>query len=237
VTLRVLALVPARGGSTRVPGKNLAVVGGRTLVRRALDTAIAAGCFDEVALSSDSKEILAETAGLEATVVLRPANLASPSARAYDVVVHTLGELDPGGDRFDAVAVVQCTSPFTSPADLVGAIELLERSGADSVVSVSRVDAAAHPLKLKVLEGDRLRPFVDDDRLTPSHDLPPLWTRNGSVYATRSTIIRQGELLGRDVRGYEMPPERSYDIDTPRDLAFARFLVERPGAGRAKSDC
>jgi CMP-N,N'-diacetyllegionaminic acid synthase len=237
VTLRVLALVPARGGSTRVPKKNLAVVGGRTLVRRALDTAIAAGCFNEVAVSSDSEEILAETAGIEVTAVRRPAELASPSARAYDVVVHALDELDPGRDRFDALAVVQCTSPFTSPADLVGAIELLERSGADSVVSVSRVDAGAHPLKLKVLDGDRLRPFLDDDRLTPSHDLPPLWTRNGSIYAIRSAVIRQGEMLGRDVRGYEMPPERSYDIDTPRDLAFARFLVDHSDAGRAETYC
>lgn len=228
--LRVLAVVPARGGSTRVPGKNLAIVAGRTLVRRALETALAARCFDAVALSSDSDEILAEADGLPVELVRRPPELATATARAFDVVVHALEELDSESARFDAVAVVQCTSPFTAAEDFAGTVDLLATSGADSVVSVARVDAAAHPLKLKLMDGDRLRPYFEDDLLTPSHALPPLWVRNGSVYVTRRAIIERGDLLGEDVRGYEMPRERSYDIDTPRDLAFARFLVEHPDA-------
>jgi CMP-N,N'-diacetyllegionaminic acid synthase len=230
--MRTLALIPARGGSTRVPDKNLAVLEGRTLVRRALDTAIGAGCFSAVALSSDSDAILAEAAGLDVTPIKRPPDLATATARAYDVVVHALRELDPAGDAFDAVAVVQCTSPFTLPADLRGAVELLERSGADSVVSVARIDAAIHPLKLKILDGDRLRPYLEDDQLTPSHELPPLWARNGSVYASRRPVLETGELVGGDIRGFEMPAERSFDIDTPRDLALARLLLESPGEAR-----
>jgi CMP-N-acetylneuraminic acid synthetase len=229
VSLRVLGLVPARGGSSRIPRKNLAVLGGRTLVRRALEGALAASCFDEVVLSSDDDEILAQADGLDVTALRRPPALATATARSYDVVVHALGELDPAAERFDALAVVQCTSPFTAPEDLAGAVELLEQSGADSVVSVSRIDAAIHPLKLKVLEGDRLRPYLVEDHLAPSHELPPLWARNGSIYASRRRIIERGELVGGDVRGYEMPAERSYDIDTPQDLAFAQFVLEKSG--------
>ena len=95
----------------------------------------------------------------------------------------------------------------------------------------SVADAAHHPLKLKRLDGDRLLPYLEDDRLTPSHELERLWVRNGSVYAFRRDVVERG-LEADDVRGYEMPPERSFDIDTAEDLAFAEFLVER---GRARS--
>lgn len=224
--MRILALVPARGGSRRVPRKNLAVIGGRTLVRRALETSLAAECFGTVALSSEDDEILAQAVGLDVAVVRRPAELATATARAYDVVCHALDEL---GGAYDAVAVVQATSPFTAPEDLRGAVALLERTGADSVVSVVRLEAAVHPLKLKRLQDDgRLLPYLEDDALTPSHELPPLWVRNGSIYLSRREVLERGLLVSdSDVRGFEMPPERSFDVDTPRDLALAELLVSR----------
>jgi CMP-N,N'-diacetyllegionaminic acid synthase len=228
VSLRVLAVVPARGGSRRVPRKNLAVLGGRTLVRRALDTALAARCFAGVALSSEDPAILREAAGLpEVVPIERPPALATHTARSYDVVLHAVETLERTEPPYDAVAIVQCTSPFTAPEDLAGAVAQLEASEADSVVSVARVDAALHPLKLKRLEGDRLLPFLEDDDMTPSHELPPLWLRNGSIYVSRREVIAQGRIVGDDVRGYEMPPERSLDVDTPTDLAFAEFLLQR----------
>jgi len=220
--VRTLGLVPARGGSTRVPRKNLAMLGGRTLVRRALETALAAGCFETVALSSDDDEILAEADGTDAVALRRPPELSTETARARDFALHALRAL---GD-LDALAIVQCTSPFTAPEDVAGAVALLQSSGAESVVTVARVEAAHHPLKLKRLVGDRLLPYLEDDRLTPSHELEPLWARNGSVYVFRRDVVERG-LDADDVRGYEMPLERSFDIDTPQDLAFAEFLVGR----------
>jgi CMP-N,N'-diacetyllegionaminic acid synthase len=220
--MRTLGLVPARGGSARVPRKNLAVLGGRTLVRRALETAVAAGCFDTVALSSDDDEILAQADGLGVIQLRRPPELSTDTARARDFALHALQEL---GD-FDALAIVQCTSPFTAPVDVAGAVALLESTGAESVVTVARVEAAHHPLKLKRLVGDRLLPYLEDDRLTPSHELEPLWARNGSVYVFRRDVVERG-LEADDVRGYEMPSGRSFDIDTAEDLAFAEFLITR----------
>jgi CMP-N,N'-diacetyllegionaminic acid synthase len=227
--MRVLGLVPARGGSRRLPRKNLASLGGTTLVRRALDTALASGCLDVLALSSDDPEILAQGADLAGvTQVRRPAALATYRALAYDVVVHALGELESGGaEPFDVVALVQCTSPFTAPEDIRGAVELLERTGAGSVVSVVEVDTPLHPLKLKRMEGDHLLPFLEDDRLLPSQDLPQLWARNGSVYVSRRETIDRGTLTSDDVRGYPMPRARSLDINTDVDLAFAEFLLNR----------
>lgn len=225
--MRTLGLVPARGGSRRVPRKNLFRLGGKTLVRRALETAVAARCFEVVAVSSESDEILAEADGLDVVVLRRPAELATDRALVCDVIGHALRELDDPARPFEAVAVVQCTSPFTAPEDVAATVALLERTGAESAVSVVRLEAARHPLKLKRLKGDRLLPYLEDDRLTPSHELPPLWVRNGSVYAFRRDVVERG-LEAEDVRGYEMPAERSFDIDTPRDLALAE-LVERGG--------
>jgi CMP-N,N'-diacetyllegionaminic acid synthase len=224
--MRVLGLVPARGGSTRVPRKNLARLGGRTLVRRALEAAVAAGCFDVVVLSSDDEEILAEADGLEVVQLRRPAELAADTSLVSEVARHVLQALDDPARPFEALAIVQPSSPFTAPEDVAGVVELLHRTGAESAVSVARAPASLHPLKLKRLEGGRLFPFVADDRLAPSHELPPLWVRNGSVYAFRRDVVERG-LQAEDVRGYEMPAERSFDIDTADDLAFAEFLVEQ----------
>lgn len=220
--MRVLGLIPARGGSQRVERKNLAVLGGETLVRRALDTALAARCFATVALSSEDPEILAEADGLEVVRIERPAELATDTARSLDAVLHALDVVE---GEFDAVGIVQCTSPFTAPEDLAGAVEMLERTGAGSVVSIARVQAALHPLKLKRLEDDRLLPWLEDDRMAPSHELPELWVRNGSIYLTPVETLRRGQILADDQRGYVMPPERSHDVDTPEDLAFAEFLL------------
>lgn len=226
MTMRTLAVVPARGGSRRVERKNLERLGGTTLVRRALETALAARCFAAVVLSSDDRDILAETSGLDVVAVTRPAELAAAGSRTLDAVLHALAVVEEPGPRFDAVAVVQCTSPFALPEDLAGAVRMLERTRAPSVVSVVRVENALHPLKLKVLEGDRLLPYLADDALAPSDELPPLWRRNGAVYVSRREVLDGGRLVGDDVRGYEMPPERSLDVDTPLDLAFARYLLE-----------
>lgn len=229
MSLSVLGLVPARGGSRRIPGKNLARLEGKSLVRRALETALASDRLDAVALSSEDPEILAEADGLEKVIrIERPAELATDEARSYDVIAHALRTLEADGQGpFDAVATIQCTAPFTAPEDVDGAIETLERTGAGAVVTIVEVTDTAHPLKLKRLEGDRLLPFLEDDRMLPSHELPRLWVRNGSVYVSRRETIEAGEIVSEDVRGYVMPAERSHDINGPLDLAFAEFLMTR----------
>jgi CMP-N,N'-diacetyllegionaminic acid synthase len=223
--MRVLGLIPARGGSRRIVRKNLALLGGKTLVRRALETALEARCFGLVVLSSEDPEILAEAEGLDVVRIERPPELASDTALAYDVVMQALAAVEAGREAFDAVGIVQCTSPFTAPADLKGVVDLLAASGAGSAVTVSRLESALHPLKLKRLEGDRLLPLFADDEMTPSHELQPVWVRNGSAYVTRREVLEGGRLIADDVRGYEMPAERSLDIDTPRDLALARLIA------------
>jgi CMP-N-acetylneuraminic acid synthetase len=229
--MRVLGIVPARGGSRRMPGKNLAEIGGRTLVRRALDAATASARLDPVVLSSDDPAILAEATGVPGVRALpRPADLATDTALAIDVVQHVLEQMEAEGDRFDAVAIVQPTSPLTTPQDIAAAVDLLERTGAESAATVVRLEHSVHPLKLKRLEGDRLVPFLEDDAMRPEHELPELWVRNGAVYLTRRDVVDRGLLISEDCRAHVMPRERSVDVNEAIDLAFAEFLEQRAAA-------
>jgi CMP-N,N'-diacetyllegionaminic acid synthase len=211
-----------------MPRKNVAVLGGRTLVRRAIDTVLASGAVEDAVLSSDDDEILAEADGTPVLALRRPAELATDRALAYDVAMHALGVMEERtGGRYDALALVQGTTPFTRPADVAAVVDLLGQDGVSSVVTVCRIEDTHHPLKLKRLEGNRLIPYLRDDELTPSHDLPELWTRNGAVYASRREVLETGTLVAADVRAVAMPRSRSIDINTPLDLAFAEFLLTR----------
>ena len=211
-----------------MPRKNLAELGGTTLVRRALRTALDSGVLDLVVLSSEDDEILAQAEGLDVVALRRPDELATDRASSYDVALHAVGAVEADGHGpFDALALMQCTTPFVTPGDVAGAVELLRTSGAGSVVTVGRIPDVAHPLKLKLLDGNRLTPYLRDDELTPSHDLPELWSRNGAVYASRREVLEVGTLVAADALGYPMPEERSLDVNTPLELAFARFLADQ----------
>jgi CMP-N-acetylneuraminic acid synthetase len=134
-----------------------------------------------------------------------------------------------GGEPFDAIAVMQPTSPFTLPEDIDATIDLLHTSGADSAVSIMEVEHAMHPVKLKRLEGDRLLAYWEEERERMAfHELPRLYVRNCSVYAARRDLVEQGKIIGPDCRGYLMPRMRSLDINDELDWKFAEFLIESP---------
>jgi CMP-N,N'-diacetyllegionaminic acid synthase len=136
-----------------------------------------------------------------------------------------------GSTRFDAVALVQCSSPFTLAEDVDGTIEVLERTGAGSAFSVTRLDHAYHPEKVRVLEGERLRPYEGDLEPRAKHEVGDLWINNGSVYVSRRETLEAGSLASHDLCGYVMPEERSLDVNAPLDLEFARFLSSRRADG------
>ena len=132
------------------------------------------------------------------------------------------------GSLIEAVAIVQPSSPLTLARDIDGTIDLLDQSGAESAVSVVQVDHAIHPAKLKVMQGDRLLPYLEaEGERMAEFQLPRVYVRNCAVYVSRRAVIESGKILGDDCRGYEMPRERSVDINSPFDLEFARFLWAR----------
>lgn len=231
--MRILAVIPARGGSKGVLKKNLKPLGGRPLIDYTIDAARSAAGLTRCVVSTDSEEIAAVARRLGADVpFLRPPALATDEARSLPVLLHALDTLEAAeGAPFEAVMMLQPTTPFRQAADIAGALALFEASGADSVISVVEV-GGHHPARMKYLEGDRLLdpPFCEAEENQPRQQLRPMYLRNGAIYLTRSAVLRRGSLKGHDCRAWVMPPQRSVNIDDLSDFRYAEFLLHEGSA-------
>lgn len=217
--MSTLGIVPARGGSKGVPGKNLRTVGPRTLIEWAARSALPSR-LDRVIVSTDSKEIAveAERVGLEVPF-LRPSELATDASLTIHVVQHALSEL---GTSWDAVMILQPTSPFRNVEDIDRCLELFANVEPDSVVSVTEV-GDHHPARMKSIEDGFLidPPFAEDVEGQPRQTLPKLYLRNGAVYLTATQVLLNGSIKGSRSLAYVMPKERSLNIDNEFDLRIA----------------
>lgn len=226
--MRVLAVIPARGGSKGVPGKNIRVLGGKPLIAHTIESALESRRVTRAVVSTDDEAIAAVARAQGADVpFMRPTELATDTALAIPVIQHALQATEIlDGTTYDAVVMLQPTTPFRTAADLDAALELLETSGADSVISVIDVEGH-HPARMKYLDGDRLidPPFCEAVENQPRQELRPMFLRNGAIYASRRDVLLAGSFKGRDCRGYVMPHSRSVNIDTLGDFLQAERVL------------
>lgn len=227
---RVLAVIPARGGSKGVPRKNIRLVCGQPLITYTIDTALAARhLFHRVIVSTDDEDIasVARQAGAEVPF-LRPPHLARDESPVIPMLQHAVDFIErQDGVRMDWVCLLQPTEPFRSVEDLARCLELGSAGGCDSVISVVQV-FATHPILMKRIANDRLLPFcVEEKEGTRRQDYrPEAYMRNGAVYLTRrQTLMEQGSIWGQVIRPYVMPMERSVSIDTELDLKLAELVM------------
>lgn len=229
--MKVLGLIPARGASKGVPRKNIKDLCGKPLLAYTAESSLSATRLSRVVLSTEDEEIA--RVGLELGLdvpFLRPVDLAGDETPTYPVVLHALRELEMIGDRFDAVCLLQPTNPLRKAADIDECIELLERTGADSVFTVRRVPDEYNPKWVYWREaGDRMRLSTGESLPIPRRqELPPAYHRDGSVYVSRCCGLQsQGNLYGNDSRGYEIVGGHHVNIDTFHDWAAATSLLER----------
>jgi CMP-N,N'-diacetyllegionaminic acid synthase len=227
--MKVLGIVPARGGSKGIPRKNLALLLGRPLLAYTVDAAARSKRLDKTVLSTDDEEIAEEgrRLGLEVPF-MRPAELALDDVPTLPVLQDVVRRLEEEGQRYDAILTLQPTNPLRQTEDIDGAIELLERTGADSVISF--VDAGEkHPARMKMID-ECLRvwdpPFCEAFEGQPRQALPKYFLREGSVYLTRrNVLIEQNSLKGRDCRAWMIPQERACNIDSAFDLFLAEQIL------------
>lgn len=221
--MKVLGVVPARGGSKGIRRKNLVVLGGKPLLKWTLDAAKHSK-LDRIIVSTDDDEIAthAEQCGIEVPF-RRPTELSDDSAFTIDVVLHALKTLRGG---FDAVMVLQPTSPFRSTTDINACLKMLNESAADSVISMVNV-GGHHPARMKFIESGYLvdPSFVEEFENQPRQNLRPMYIRNGAIYLTRTTVLESRSFQGRRSLAYEMPSERSVNIDNVIDLQLAECLA------------
>lgn len=226
--MKILAIIPARAGSKRVPQKNFRPFAGTNLTDLAIQQALGATLLTHIALSSDSTEIRAIAAKYPTIHCLdRPAEISSDDAPAIEYVRHALISLENEALHFDVVVVLQPSSPLRAAADIDATIQLLlDNPDADSAVSVVKLDQMAHPVKLKTLDGNELKPFLEDEAgRFAAQDLPDVYVRNGAVYATwRRDLETRGDVIGQPSLAYLMPTERSVDINEAVDFEFGEYL-------------
>lgn len=221
--MRVLGVIPARGGSKAIPGKNLVELGGKPLIEWTLDAAEASR-LDRVVVSTDDEAIAACCMNHGTEVPFRrPVELSTDSAQTIDAVLHAMDSLK---EEFDAVMLLQPTTPFRSVDDIDQCVELLKSSDADSVISVVDV-VGHHPARMKFLVDGVLvdPPFAELVENQPRQELRPMFIRNGAVYLTRVKTLRTRSFKGNKSLGFVMPAERSVNIDDLNDLRIARAML------------
>lgn len=225
---QVLALVPARGGSKGLPGKNLADLGGKPLIAWSIEAALGSSYVDQVVVSTDCKEIARVAGNFGAEVpFLRPAELATDQANSFDALLHALTWYAQRGRTFDLVVWLQPTSPLRTPLDIDRAIDLYAARKAQAVVSVCETDH--HPWWANTLPDDaNMANFMRPEVLnTNRQDLPAHYRLNGAIYlASPDYLASQGSFYGEQTFAYVMPKDRSVDIDDAMDLRLARALLE-----------
>jgi len=234
-----LGVIPARGGSKGLPGKNLRKLGALSLIGQAVASAREAALLARFIVSTDSPEI-AEEAGRHGAEVpfLRPAELATDQAGMLPVLQHAVRWLESSaGVRPDMIVTLQPTSPFRTGVEIDATVTKVIDTGSDSAQTLS--EASYHPYFMKTLDGDRtMALFPDGHTYVRRQDAPPVYQPSGAVYVTRyATLMELGHILGDDNRGVIMGFEPSVNIDTEWDFLLAELLLREgrvvlpPGRG------
>lgn len=227
---RTLAVIPARAGSKRIPGKNTRLFMGKPLIQWTIEFARSYGGFDEVLISTDCEQVMqvAEACGVNVPW-RRPAELATDHASTVDVVLHALDACESQGQCFDHVAVLQATTPFRRSARWDKAHELL-RAGVPAVVGVCPVDQ--HPYWTYWLdETGRMEPCFPEGVKLRSQDLPAAGTINGALYWCATDFLRSAH--GFTPKGVHAvcfdDPLESIDIDTEHDWVLGEQMLRDAG--------
>ncbi len=223
----ILAIIPARGGSKRRPGKNVKPLLGKPLIAYSIEHAKQATYTMRVVVSTDDAEIKKVSLKYGAEVLDRPKELATDTATTMSVLHHIIKTLQAQGYSPDIVVLLQPTCPMRLPSDIDACIKKLIDTGADSIVTVKEIDEPPHWM-MQLSDGDRTNLFMKE-QITRKQDIPKLYILNGAVYAIKTGVLLKQEryVMGPDNRAVIMPRERSYDIDTAEDFELVEFLLQR----------
>jgi CMP-N-acetylneuraminic acid synthetase len=231
--MKTLGLVPARGGSKGIPRKNIRPLAGRPLLEYTARAALAAASLTSVVLTTDDEAIAeaGRAAGL-AVPFLRPPELAEDDTPTLPVVQHALRWLARQGEKYDAVCLLQPTSPFRRPETIDACVALLERSRADSVVSVVAVPPEHNPhwVFFRSAEGLLTLATGESAPIPRRQALPPAYCRDGSVYVSRTEIVlERGTLYGERVAGFVSEEEEVVNLDEMDDWRRAETIAAERG--------
>jgi N-acylneuraminate cytidylyltransferase/CMP-N,N'-diacetyllegionaminic acid synthase len=221
----------ARGGSKGLPGKNLRPLLGRPLIQHSIEQALASGLFEVIAVSSDSADILAAAAAAGAQMLVqRPDELANDHSPKIPAIVHCLTTVEQRlGTIFDQLVDLDVTSPLRLASDIEGAIGLLESTGATNVITGSRARRSPYfNLVERRPDGSVGLAKTTTPPVTRRQDAPDCFDMNASIYVwRRDTLVNDPRVFYADTQLFEMPDDRSIDIDSALDFDIVRMILER----------
>lgn len=226
--MKILAIIPARGGSKGVPRKNIKVLGHQPLIAFSISQAIESNCFSKIIVSTDDEEIAVVSKNFGAEVpFLRPAELANDKASSIAVVQHAVDFLEAQNEFYDAICLLQPTSPFREKKIIFEAVEKFKKSNSDALISVLKVPHEYNPHwvfeedkngKLRIATGE-------SEIIKRRQDLPAAYFRDGSIYLTKVETIKKGSFYGESLTYILNNPELYVNIDTIDDWEKAEQLL------------
>ena len=226
--MKVLAVIPARGGSKGLPGKNIKLLNKKPLIGWSIESAKQSKLIDKTIVSSDDNEIIniAKQFGAE-TPFVRPDNLASDTSTTKDVLIHALTHLSSKGETYDYLVLLQPTTPFRKDGDINNMIKLAKESNADMVVSVKETASNPYYVLFEEDENGCLQKSKPSN-YTRRQDCPTVYEYNGSVYVIKvSSLFENNSLSFNKTIKYQMDEFHSVDIDNQFDFDFAEFLLTK----------
>jgi len=231
-----LAVIPARGGSKRIPRKNIRPFGGLPMIAWSIRAAAASGCFDRIVVSTDDAEI-AEVARAHGAEVpfMRPPELSDDHTGTVPVIAHAVRWLEAQAAPAGHVCCIYATAPFLRPDDLRRGLQVLDDSGADFAFSVTRY---AFPIQraIRVTGDERVEMFQPDQFNTRSQDLEEAWHDAGQFYWGRAAAwLAQKPLFGRASAAVPLPRHRVQDIDTLEDWERAEWMLKAFQSAEART--
>lgn len=233
--MKVLGVITARGGSKRIPKKNIKELLGRPLIYYTIKAALDSKLLTKVILSSDDDEIIGigKDMGVEVPFK-RPCELADDTTPTIEVLIHAVNYVEKNQCFFpDIIVVLEPTSPLRTTEDIDKALEKHITTDADSVVSVVKTDHW-HPIRAKKIENGVLCDYcLEEKEGVRRQDLPPAYFRDGAFYSVKRDVLMKGHrLYGKVTRPYIMPPERSIDINSVSDFKLAEILMKEERKNR-----
>ena len=227
--MRILGLIPARGGSKGVPKKNIKLLGKKPLIEYTINDAKNSKLLTEIVVSTDDGEIAIESelAGCKPPFI-RPTHLAQDTSSSLEVVQHALAFYEKQNVFFDAVCLLQPTNPFRATGFIDKAIEKFINSKADSLVSVLPVPHEYNPHWTFEEETGLLKIATGEEQIiTRRQDLPNTFHRDGCIYITKADVIKNGSLYGKSIAYIKSDPELYVNIDTMQDWKKAEEMLNK----------